>query len=599
MASTRNVVVNFITKLSGRGIENLQKESRGLDKALGGLQRRLLALVSAGAFFRFLRKSTQAFVDEDKAVQALATNLRNLGIAYDIDAVENYISQLQRSTTVADDELRPALQQLLTTTRDLGESQRLLSVALDISAGTGKSLSSVVQALSRAFLGNNTSLGRLNVGLSKAELATKDFDELIATLSTRFTGQAAAAADTYAGKLLFLQNAAADAQEILGEKLVQSIEALTDPNTGVPALADSFEQLAEDVGNFALGLSTIIGELKGLRRFVIDATGGNGWLQKFSDIIQDVFFPQVQAFRNIVDFGEKTAKQAEELEKIRNRDSARYEGRLNKILDAEKKIGEEKEGQSELEKKRAAAAKKAAQEAEKQRRAEIQKRLAEKFDIDAINLTAALSRKLSEEDKARVQALQAIKTEGAKDDEAALNRLIELERKLQEDKTKAAAADIALSTVVKNQRLADLDEEIKALKAVSAARQAAIAGANVTMEGATAAISSGFATNNQALIDAGVNQLSLLLMSDIGASELALLESLRAEEEARISGEAVAGLGAAAGVAPQVTVNNYIQGNVTSEKDLFDAFLNGLYDFNRTGTPSQLGGFGRTNVIAV
>lgn len=246
------------------GFKQAERQISILERSTKRLGAALAATFGARQISRLTRQSIRAFVAEDKAVQALARNLENLGIAYDVRPVEDYIRSLQYATGVADGELRPALQQLVTSTRSLAISQDLLNLALDISAGTGKSLGSVVQGLSRAYLGTNTSLTRLNIGLSKADLSTKSFNEITAELTKRFSGQAARAAQTYAGKIAILGAAANDAQEILGEKLIKSVELLLDEKTGVVALAKSFEDMATYTGNVALGLADIIKQVKTL-----------------------------------------------------------------------------------------------------------------------------------------------------------------------------------------------------------------------------------------------------------------------------------------------------------------------------------------------
>ncbi len=107
-------------------------------------------------------------------------------------------------------------------------------------------------------MGTTTSLSRLNIGLSKADLTSKSFNDITEELTQRFSGQAARAAGTYAGQLAILSAAANDAQEILGEKLVKSVALLIDEDKGVPALAKSVEDVATYVGNVAVGLSTIL-----------------------------------------------------------------------------------------------------------------------------------------------------------------------------------------------------------------------------------------------------------------------------------------------------------------------------------------------------
>lgn len=259
-----SILIPILSEFNAKGFKDAQKHTNILEKGLKRLAVTLGTALSVRKITQFTKASIKAFVEEDKAVQALARNLQNLGLAYDVRPIEDYIRKLQYATGIADSDLRPALQQLVGATQNLAVSQELLNLALDVSAGTGKSLASVTQALSRAYLGTNTSLSRLNVGLSKADLTAKSFNEITEELTARFSGQAARAAGTYAGQLAILSAAAGDAQEILGEKLIKSIEMLLDEKTGVVALANTFEDMATYTGDVALGLASIIKQVKTL-----------------------------------------------------------------------------------------------------------------------------------------------------------------------------------------------------------------------------------------------------------------------------------------------------------------------------------------------
>lgn len=566
MASTRNVVVNFVTKLSGRGIDNFGKQTRGLDRGLEKLQKRLLAIVSFGAFFRFVKNSTKAFAEETGQVKQLELALNNLGLAYSALTIEDTIDRLQRLTKVADDELRPALAQLVRQTADVAKATELLELAINVSIGSGTSLSTVSRALGRAYDGQTTALRRLNVGISAAAIESKDFNRIQAELQDRFAGAAAADLTTYAGKMRALAVASDEAREAIGEGVIKGIESLGEGNfqRGLNDLV----VLAERIGR---GFELAGRAAARIRTFLSAPLGSLG--------DQAALTGKFLALDIALDATERKAQ-------IRD---------LNRRLKIERKALEELARLKALEraKEKAEERRKAAAKAAEKRQDEIKKRLEEKFDIDAINLTAALTRKLSEEDQARVKALQALRSDATADDEAALNRLMDLERKLAEDKLKAAAADIALSTVVKNQRLADLDAEIQALKAVSAARAAAIAGANISWDTARAAISMGTATDNQEMVEAGIKQLNMVMFQDLDASRLAELESLRAEELAAQSATTAAGFAATAGAASQVVVNQYISGNVVTQQELFDYFQNQLFESNRAGIPGQLELLGR------
>ena len=289
-------------------------------------------------------------------------------------------------------------------------SQNLLNLAMDVSAGTGKSLRQVAQALSRAYLGTNTSLQRLNIGLSKADLATKNFDEIVDELSKRFTGQAAAAAGTYAGQIAILTEAAGKAQEILGEKLVKSVEKLTDPQKGIPALADGFEKLAEDVGNVALGLSTIISNIKALRDLI--PSGANSWLDRFRDATIGIFFPQVGAVRGVRDIGRQEAEKEAELEATRLRDAQRYEALYQKLYKVKKKVKTETEDEVKSEKEKLKFAR-------------------QMFEDDRISIAAALKNEsLDRNEVLRLELKRAIINENADKAESIAKKLKESQDEL-------------------------------------------------------------------------------------------------------------------------------------------------------------------------
>jgi len=182
----------------------------------------------------------KAAIEDEQAQLRLAKALESAtGATKDqIKSTEDMILKTSLATGVADDELRPAMQRLAVSTKDVGEAQRLLGLALDISKGSGKSLEEVANALGKAQDGNTTALGRLGLGLSKAELATLSFTEIQAKLSELYGGAAAANADTFQGKIDRLKVAFDEAKESLGVLLLPQVEKFINflNNKGIPAL---------------------------------------------------------------------------------------------------------------------------------------------------------------------------------------------------------------------------------------------------------------------------------------------------------------------------------------------------------------------------
>jgi hypothetical protein len=202
-----------------------------------------------------------AAADDQKSQAILATALKNTTGATDaqVASVEELISKMQMAAGISDTELRSGFQNLARATGDVTKAQDLLTLATDISVGTGRSLETVTLGLSKAYQGNLGSLKRLGIPLDENIVKTKDFDAATRVLSDTFGGSAANAADTYAGKMAITQQKIDEAKETIGALFIPVIEELTDvlgpAADGVATLANAFSSLkgkAEDA-NSVLG----------------------------------------------------------------------------------------------------------------------------------------------------------------------------------------------------------------------------------------------------------------------------------------------------------------------------------------------------------
>jgi len=258
-----NVVVSAIATFNGKALKKGQKDISAFDKSVKKLGRTFAATFGAYQLLNFSKKAVQAFMADEKAAKSLEQQLKNTGYQFSGPAVEMYIANLQKTTGVLDDQLRPAFQQLLTVTGSLTTSQDALNTALNVSAATGKSLTEVTSALSRGYAGNTTGLSRLGAGLNKALLKTGDMDKIMAELNKKFAGQSAARLTTYAGKMDLLTVAAANTQEIIGKSLLDSLSALGDDNS-IEGLTKNMEDFATATGDVIYGLGIVAKRIKEL-----------------------------------------------------------------------------------------------------------------------------------------------------------------------------------------------------------------------------------------------------------------------------------------------------------------------------------------------
>ena len=189
-----------------------------------------------------------AAADEASQKSLEAQLIRSAGATNaQVAATEAFIEQAMLATGIADDELRPAFGNLARATGDLEKSQRLFTLALDISASTGRDLEAVTLGLGRAATGNIGALTRLGIPLDENTKKTKDFGAALLTLEQQFGGAAAVAADTFSGRVKILKTSLGEVVEEIGFALLPTAERLVEflQKRLLPALqaaADGFRE---------------------------------------------------------------------------------------------------------------------------------------------------------------------------------------------------------------------------------------------------------------------------------------------------------------------------------------------------------------------
>jgi hypothetical protein len=266
--STSKVFIDIITQFTGT--KSVKQAETSFDKLAKSIGR----VVSVAAIEEFSRRSIKAFLADDAAAKQLEKTLTNLGIYFDSGVLSKYIQELQDTTGVLDDQLRPAFSSLAVATRDYGKAQELLNVSLDVSQGTGKSLTASQSdatgntGISNAFnfaldtLAPTTTIAITavndNVGLIQGNVAAGAFtDDTTPTLS----GSISAALATGDNLRIF------NGTTLLGNATVNNT-AKTWSFTPSTALASGFYAITARVADAAGNLATA----SPAQRFSIDST---------------------------------------------------------------------------------------------------------------------------------------------------------------------------------------------------------------------------------------------------------------------------------------------------------------------------------------
>jgi len=269
-ATQLTTTLKGVQKSSASMGQNLSKTAKVVGVAFAGMG------LAAG---KFAIESVRAAAEDQKAQLKLAKTLQNVTGATDaaIAATEEFITAQQFATGVSDSQLRPALETLVRATGDVTKAQDLLKLGLDVSAGSGRDLESISLALAKAQGGQFTALQRLGIVIPENIKKSKDFAKVQEYLNTLFGGQAAVAADTFAGKLAIMRERLTEAQETIGATLIPILTKLVDAflNNVMPAIEAvvrtiQFEGAGAGLQLVVTNIATVITNLDGTAKKVKD-----------------------------------------------------------------------------------------------------------------------------------------------------------------------------------------------------------------------------------------------------------------------------------------------------------------------------------------
>jgi hypothetical protein len=305
--------IPIITDFDARGIKKAEKAFAGIstagNKMGSALKSALLPVgIALGGLAVAGAKFAMAAAEDQKSAALLARQLKVTTRATDaqVKATEDFVLQMSLANGVADDELRPSLSKLVRGTKDVTKAQKLLALSLDISKGSGKSLSQVTDSISKALGGNMTALARLSPEVKQMVKDQKSLDEILQALGKTYKGAASTAANTFQGRMERLKVAINETKESIGyalmpifETMVAFIESHVLPviqkfvdSIGEKGLSKALKDSAKDMFNWyreldgAAGaitdLTTAMGLLYGVFKAFSGLTAAIGVLQGLS-----------------------------------------------------------------------------------------------------------------------------------------------------------------------------------------------------------------------------------------------------------------------------------------------------------------------------
>ena len=277
------VRIPIISEFDSKGIDKAVKEFQSLEgagaKASFAIRKAALPAAAAVAGLAAIATvATKAAIADQAAQRELARTLRVSTKATDdqVKAVEKSIAAMERATGISDEQLRPAFANLVRGTQDVEKAQEGLQLALDISAATGKDLTTVSDALSNAYAGNMRGLQSLSPEMRTLIREGADAETAMALLATTFGGAMAENAETAEGKMRRFSTAMDNAKENIGFALIPALEAAMPFLQKVAELAEENTQAfiitAGVIGGLSVGILVLNAAMKIYRATLIVAT---------------------------------------------------------------------------------------------------------------------------------------------------------------------------------------------------------------------------------------------------------------------------------------------------------------------------------------
>ena len=373
------------------------RAAKKADTTFTKLGKKFAAVFSVASVVKFGKASVRAFQEAETEAAQLRAQLEAVNLAFASDFLNEYVDNLALLSGITGGDLNRAFITLSQATEDVTTAQKLLNASLDIAAGSSKDLQTVANALQRAYAGEVTALARLRIGYTTAELKGRDFNDVLDELTEKFQGASARSADTLAGKMARLAEATDQAKEAFGAGFVKGIE---DSNVAVEDLQKTVIDLGDAFG-YATGKA-----ISFYQNLITDVTASIEESDSvFAKLVKGLVKNQVEASR---------------LEEERGRATLRQRNAILKAEQKNLKTRKEAAKLSDQEKKNA----------EKLAKAKTM------FDMEQIQIAAALQGKLTDEERTRLKLMQAIIEENVDETE----RLTEKLQKLQEETAKLATS---------------------------------------------------------------------------------------------------------------------------------------------------------------
>jgi hypothetical protein len=438
MAVDPSVRIDLAAEFTGRkAFRQADTATEKLTKSAKNLARTFGVAFSTAAVIGFAKKSINASIEAQAQQARLASLLRVTVGATDaqIASLDAQAAALEKVGVVSAGNITQTQSQLATFNLQLSTIEKLTPAILDYvtaekgATATTEEFKSMTNGLAQALNGNFASLTKTGFVLDentksiiKNGTESERVEAIVAVLNSTYKDFNKNLRDTPVGQMAVLANAAQEASTIIGTSLLGALQSIGED--------DSISNLANDITGAATSLANFVDSIVYLKEQVKSIPGAGIFGYLFSGVTDLLgrFSPQrlaelIKQIKGFQGMGNVAMTGGS------NMDTQKFEAQQKKL--ANNKIAADK---------KAAANKIAADKKAAANKAKLDKAAAV-FEIQKIQIAAALKGKISEEEKVRLLLMQAIE-DGNADKAEALQKKLE---DIQKQNAKIAADLLAIS----------------------------------------------------------------------------------------------------------------------------------------------------------
>ena len=237
-------------RVTQSGAEQTSRQLNKVDRSIAGMTSSALKYAAAaGAVVTVLKKSIDAAGVQEQAEKRLEVALGRTSTA-----LLKQASALQKVSTFGDETIIGVQASIAAFVDSEKAIAAATAATLDLAAATGMDLKAAGDLVAKSLGSRTNALSRYGIEVAGAVGSSERLNSLTGNIADKFGGQAAAAAETMAGKMSQATNAIGDAAEALGEVF---IEPVTLAAQGIKWLSEGLESFIDSVSKVDTGIMTL------------------------------------------------------------------------------------------------------------------------------------------------------------------------------------------------------------------------------------------------------------------------------------------------------------------------------------------------------